>query len=340
MKGTYRTALEWAKLLYSLDPRNDPYSMTLMIHHLALRAHEFEWLLEFGDTDSFNKNPIAAFTKPSLAFASMRLKQGVKCRETLSDCVQHMPWLFAKLFQELNLSDPPPSIWGMLPETEPQILLTELYIRQTKDLWNAPEATSLLVEVAHSTDKLSKPESTILDKAKITLDVARFVYLDDTPALMALVPSRLMHRSNNSDSDPLPPDTNLCSWPNQEALFTRSSTSSGMEGYNNPLEAIRRMLPFGRPGNNAVLEEEPQDEEALREQIGQVFDADTTERALESLRVDGQPAEGPGLLRRAIDSIFSMAGYGGAQQNEHNPDSDDEEPVEELPYQRPPGSFD
>jgi len=45
MKGTWRTSYEWAKLLLGLDI-SDPYSIKLLIDHLALRAREFEHFIE------------------------------------------------------------------------------------------------------------------------------------------------------------------------------------------------------------------------------------------------------------------------------------------------------
>lgn len=253
MKGTYQTALEWAKLLLSLDPGNDPYCMLLMIHHFALRAFEPEYLLKLKDGFDFKDtvkwkicNP-PSHIAPSWALAAMQQKDGKKSRSLLKDAIQQLPWLFCKLFQELNL-DPPPSIWGVVPRTDAENLFSEIYIRQTKDLWNTPEATSLLMEVAHATEKLDDRELPRLENSQITLDVARFVYLDNTPALMALVPSELLHRIPNSDSDPLPPYDNIFSWESQENLFNRRDTRRDAEAllgnHFDPIAAIRALIPW------------------------------------------------------------------------------------------------
>lgn len=238
MKGTYRTALEWAKLLLIIDVSDrDPYCMLLMVHHLAIRAHEFEWLLELSETSLWTNatmpeeepNAYASHITPSLAFAALQLKDGVKCRALLTKSMQTLPWLFCKLFQELGLDNPPPSIWGAQPRTDAENLFTELYLRQTKDLWNTPEATALLVEVAETTQKLSDRLIPKTENTTVTLDVARFVYLDNTPALMALVPSSLLHRSNNSDSDPLPPES--------------LAGPEGLHTFYDPIAALQRLIP-------------------------------------------------------------------------------------------------
>ncbi len=68
---------------------------------------------------------------------------------------------------------------------------------------NNTQAISLLKEVAGS---IARPVSAGIPPApEVTLSVARFVYLDGTPALMALVPSSMLHATPSYDFDPLPP---------------------------------------------------------------------------------------------------------------------------------------
>ncbi|KAH6725024.1 transcriptional repressor TCF25-domain-containing protein [Leptodontidium sp. MPI-SDFR-AT-0119] len=252
MKGTYRTALEWAKLILSLDPEEDPYCMRLLIHQLALKAREFNWLLDVSESEIpeiwapsyLGKCHAASHTTPSLAFAALQLKESTQCRKLLSDSMQKLPWLFTHLFKELNL-DAPPSIWGIMPRTDAESLFTEMYVLQTKDLWNTPEATALLMEIAHTIPKVNADSIPKLENSEMTLDVVRFVYLDNTPAIMALAPSHLLHRSNNSDADPLPPDINVYSYESQRlAIEGRARDQRGLGGnFLNPLAALRALIP-------------------------------------------------------------------------------------------------
>jgi hypothetical protein len=252
MKGTYRTAFEWAKLLLSLDPEGDPYCMRLMIHQLALRANEFDWLLDICDSknDTEGNSPFVQMRgsdayryhiAPSLAFAALQLRDGKRSRELLAKSMQRLPWFFTRLFQDLNL-DVPPSIWGITPRTSPEDLYTSLCIKYTKALWDTPEATALLMEIAHTIARVDAPSiPTVKD---MTLDVVRFVYLDNTPELMAMVPSSLLHRSNNSDSDPIPPDESVISYDSQRIpLQQRDEFGAGMNDYNDPFAALQRFMP-------------------------------------------------------------------------------------------------
>jgi hypothetical protein len=250
MKGTYRTAFEWSKLLLSLDPEEDPYCMRWMIHHLALRAHEFQWLLDFADTHVVEAwDTTIQYAMPSFVLAALQLKDGARSRSLLQQSMEQVPWLFCRLFKELGL-ETPPSIWGKEARTEAETLFTELYVLQAHDLWNTPEATSLLMEIAHTLDKIDVSSLPILSNEAMTLDVVRFVYLDNRPALMALAPSHLLHRSNNSDADPLPPDTNAISYAGQQMHLERSE-GGATDGYDDPIAALARLIP-NFPGLEAL----------------------------------------------------------------------------------------
>ncbi|KAI1005521.1 hypothetical protein K3495_g2699 [Podosphaera aphanis] len=262
MKGTYRTALEWAKLLFSLNMEDDPYCMKLMIHNLALRANESKWLLDLYETEFYSQRvksldqSMISHTTPSLVLAALRLQDHSKVRILLKCSMEQIPWLFSRLCSSLDL-EAPPSIWGSEPRSKSESIFTELYVSQTRDLWNTPEATSLLMEIGHTISKVNSSEE-MNSHDPVSLDVARFVYLDNTREIMSLVPRELLHRINNSDSDPLPPDTNLFSYEAQQLAnqeFTRSIVD--LEEQFQPVSTLLRVLnnlpDFGRHALEQVL---------------------------------------------------------------------------------------
>lgn len=328
MKGTYRTAFEWAKLLLLLDLEDDPYCMRLILHHLALRAHKFEWLVEAAETRLFadDRGFVEEFQLASVALAHMHLKHGTECRQVLGQAIKKFPYLFCLLFKELNIDDAPPSIWGILPRGNGEELFSSIYIRQTKDLWGTPEVTTLLVEVAHAVGK-SDPKAIIpIPDACMDLNVARFIYLDNTPALMSLVPSRLMHRVPNSDSDPLPPEAemNIFSHPTQRLPFATGATGmapdGGLEGFFDPIAAMRQLMPEWRgpppdadrlPGG---IEAAPFQELVDRETENGEF------AAIEALNRGDWAAvenvENLGSVRRLYRYLFGERSYVTAEQRE------------------------
>lgn len=229
MKGTYRTALEWAKVLLSLDPQGDRFCMRLLIHNLGLRAQEHQWLCDlyssgfhkkWRDTDSSTSNDICSHSTLSWALAALRLGDHAEAREILLKSISKLPWLFKCLYTELNL-EVPPKIKECLPKSKADTLLTKLYISQTKDLWNTADAISLMDTIFTMVGDIE-----ILGdydfSDDLSLDVVRFIYLENTPELLALVPEEQLHRNNNSDSDPIPPEENIFSYEAQRIAIEGS----------------------------------------------------------------------------------------------------------------------
>lgn len=321
MKGTYRTALEWAKLLLSLSPEDDPYCMTLMLHHLALRAQEHIYILKAMNTRIYHDyGPPKQHCKPSAALAAMSLKQAPECRQLLRESIEEHPWLYTHLFSALNLDSPPPSIWGAKPRTNAEQLFSELYVAQCKDLWNTPEAISLLMEVAHACPPLNLKAIPELEDDVITLDVARFVYLDNTPALMQLVPSKLLHRSNNSDSDPLRPGNDEPSAAFDQFYDPLRALVEGGRRWIGPMMGAAPQDDGAGPGawgGVQVREEEDEEDLEMEERLRARLEAAAAAEEAEAARApqaagDGEEAAGapngqqatPGVARRLLNLIF------------------------------------
>ncbi|PFH57526.1 hypothetical protein XA68_14894 [Ophiocordyceps unilateralis] len=214
-KGTFRTALEWARFLYSMDP-DDPYAMRHLIHGLAVRAHESRWLVDFLDhVDERSDMQDVVYLRQTLVPALLQMGDVEGARNHLKQGVEQLPWLYCSLFQELNL-DAPPSIWGISPDSDTKTLWTKLYILQTKDLWKNAQATCLLQEVTKDMGRvdLSAPpnQDPPVDRA-----VTRLCMLEGQGPLLALAPKALAESQPNYEFDPLPP-------PEAENIFTSRGT--------------------------------------------------------------------------------------------------------------------
>ncbi|KAG6060338.1 hypothetical protein E4U32_003488 [Claviceps aff. humidiphila group G2b] len=222
-KGTYRTALEWAKLLFALD-RSDPYAIRHYMHVLALRAYQSTWLIDFfqemgqlgnchGDVDRY---PGDQYLRQSLVLAKLQANDTEGARELLKSGIQSLPWLYCALFQELNL-DAPPSIWGIKPATDTASFWVKMYIDHTKDLWNNPQAIALLQQVAKSQETKPEVSSLASEDDAVDLGSARLAYLEGQTTLLAITPRHLLDSQPNYEFDPLPP-------PQHDNIFTSEST--------------------------------------------------------------------------------------------------------------------
>ncbi|KAI2828284.1 hypothetical protein CBS147343_4367 [Aspergillus niger] len=200
MKGTWRTAYEWAKLLLSLN-ETDPYCIRLLIDHLALRGREYAHFVDLCTQTRLSKEwDTLPNIQCSLALAYLRLNKPKECREQLRRAMSRYPWVFCKMAQELDIQPMPKRIWGKMPPTDAHELFTELYISRAKDLWNTPEAVSLIVEVADTLPDEEEP----VEPPEISLDIARHVVLSDIPRVTTHLPNRFV-AGRLSASDPLPP---------------------------------------------------------------------------------------------------------------------------------------
>ena len=202
-RGTWRTAYEWAKLLLSLDPEGDPYCIRLILDQLALRGGQSENFVEMAvlldSLFAWGRN--SPNVQISLGLAQYRLKRAEPCRAVLRSAVEKYPWVFLRLFQELNIASIPNVIWGKLPQSDHDKLETETYVTRAKDLWNTPEAIALLVEVVESVEEdvlLKGPD------VPISRSEARHIMLSEIPSLISILP-REFTTATTSSIDVLPP---------------------------------------------------------------------------------------------------------------------------------------
>lgn len=209
-RGTWRTAYEWAKLLLSLDPEGDPYQIRLIIDQLALRGGQFEQFLSLANTKEWYAKLWASCPniQISKALAEHKLKRNTEARRSLETTIMSCPWIFARMFRELNIDDIPRSIWGKQARNEREAFECEVYVTRAKDIWNTPEATSFLVDVVknvgYAIGKPPQPE-------EITLDEARHILLSGVPPLIGLLPRKYTTMRTRA-SDPLPPPDDLPSY--------------------------------------------------------------------------------------------------------------------------------
>lgn len=184
--------------------------MRLVIDQLAIRGGQFEPLVKLANVPSHvvdwgQHSPNVLL---SLAMAHHKLKNPEKANETLHSAVETYPWVLARLYKELDIEPIPKSIWGRQARTDREELLSTAYVLRAKDVWNTPEALSLLKSVVESADRVEPPPA---ESTEISLNEARHIILSELPALIALVP-RSITNLRSSSSDPLPPEDNVPSY--------------------------------------------------------------------------------------------------------------------------------
>lgn len=105
-RACYRTALEFCKLLLSLDPDGDPLAVKLTIDFYALRAKEYSWLIdfaaEFENTKNLSQLPNFAF---SIAIANFYTCNGItnKADELLQEALLMFPSVLMPLLEKCSI---------------------------------------------------------------------------------------------------------------------------------------------------------------------------------------------------------------------------------------------
>lgn len=248
-KGTYDTALEWTKLYLSLSPK-DEYAMMNFTHVLAIYAYEAKWLIALCNSSYFNSDeydlPMKEYHRQTCVLAKLQLDDKEGALKDLVKGMETLPWLYSALCSAVNI-DTPRAIWGVQPPSDAANLYTDLYLHMAKDIWKR-DGTDLLKEageLATKVDVYSLPPT-----QEVPLSIGRFIYLDNTPELMGLVPSSMLHASPNFDYDPLPPSREDNIFSNEWQSIPWRRDEPGMQNIRprQMADLLRAAGMMGQPG--------------------------------------------------------------------------------------------
>lgn len=231
-KGCHRTALEFCKLLYSLDPDLDPFACLLLIDFLSLRSSEFDFLLRFYQELEPAKNlsqlPNFAF---SVALAQFHLEVAKSATESstpvadelLQSALLQFPTVLHHLLDKCSVA-PDPRVekhphFSLAKEyllPDPLNQLVNLYASRSFHCWKDPDVLLWLERNSRFfMDRFDRGEVTpteleeIAEKHKSRFiktprNVTRHVIVSDIKESLAYLPKDVKNESI-STTDPLPP---------------------------------------------------------------------------------------------------------------------------------------
>ena len=196
-----------------MEPDENPYAALLAIDFPAMKAREYNYLVELRDSPEWidetgyllNIHYTAALAEYMLEKDSK--KNHDRSSESLSQAIQRFPWLIAQLFYALKITFPP-TFPTTVPPSPLQSLYTDLYIHRSKDLWTIPEISTWLLTVTKQiAPKVVEPPPS-QTVASIPLNVARHIFVMNVPALMSHIPREYTSKTQLA-SDPLPPENSV-----------------------------------------------------------------------------------------------------------------------------------
>lgn len=103
-RGCSRTALEFCKVLLSLNPHEDPLAVLLLIDYFAIRCEEFEYFLRFHaeQNQRLNLDGLPNFVY-SVSLSHFRMSSIEKANEVLQDALLRFPTVVKYLLDKLSV---------------------------------------------------------------------------------------------------------------------------------------------------------------------------------------------------------------------------------------------
>ncbi|RKO90241.1 transcriptional repressor TCF25-domain-containing protein, partial [Blyttiomyces helicus] len=321
-KGCWRTAFEYAKLLFSLDPVDDPLGTLLSIDFYALKAKEFTWILrawrEWNPPDDMLKvHPNWMYSR-ALAQWEVESAHGKDHTES-SHMLQQAIWIFPSvvpmLYEKCSVTDSRVTREtfedeGRKGESDPQSvikLMVELYVERSNSLWKVPEVLAWLREnvsayLAYKPDAGldgDRVEGIMIRDTKfnnaVPRNIARHIFISEFPSITTALPPTtsttpiLMH-------DPLPP---LSPPP-----YPTPYTASQADGPQSLASLLRTLFPWG----------------AREEDVRAAVDA------MPGLFPPGEEGEGgPGWVEALRGAFVRLAGLAGGRGEVEGEDEEGEE---------------
>ncbi|XP_037672370.1 LOW QUALITY PROTEIN: transcription factor 25 [Choloepus didactylus] len=246
-RGCPRTALEYCKLILSLEPDEDPLCMLLLIDHLALRARNYEYLIRLFEEWEAHRNlsqlPNFAFSVPLAYFllsqqadlpepelGSVREKASLLIRQALT----MFPGVLMPLLEVASVRAGPSRssshrFFGPDAEiSQPPALsqLVSLYLGRSHFLWKEPATMSWLEEnvraVLQAVDAGDPAVDACEGRRKVLYqraprNIHRHVILSEVKEAVAALPPDVTTQSVMG-FDPLPPLDTIYSYVRPERL--------------------------------------------------------------------------------------------------------------------------
>ncbi|GMT01054.1 hypothetical protein PENTCL1PPCAC_23228, partial [Pristionchus entomophagus] len=215
-RRSFNTALNYAKLLFSLDPVKDPVGTMLLMDSLALKARQYEWLNKVYEQGKTWKNlHLLPNWQYSIALAAFHT-QDETADEKLLHALTAFPSVFVAIANAIQLNFDPatasrraltPAYTALEPSGVQ--LLSSLYARQTELLWKNPAVLAWAEKIVTSIgsdygsrmiDEEAK-EKRLSRFAAIPPQIKRCLFLSDIPL-----------QESTTLTDPFPPKQSKCDY--------------------------------------------------------------------------------------------------------------------------------
>ncbi|CAH8856380.1 unnamed protein product [Trichobilharzia szidati] len=219
-RGCYRSALEYCKLLLSLDYEGDPLTVLLMIDQYAVFSGQYSFLIDLFDSLNESRNldllPNFAFSIPlarKLAGEDLEKSDGNKMsvNEALQDALIMFPGFVTRLLKHTSIGGignlDKSILFGkelLLSESESLGHLISLYVARMHSLWSSPNILPWLEKNIESVLAMVEPKQIHPSKNK-TIDPRLAEYSKRRKALYPAFPPKILRHLFLSGVPEAPP---------------------------------------------------------------------------------------------------------------------------------------
>ncbi|XP_056381955.1 transcription factor 25 isoform X2 [Hyla sarda] len=250
-RGCLRTALEFCKLILSLDPENDPLCMLLLVDYLALRAREYLLLIRMFEEWEAHRNlsqlPNFAFSVPLALLQYSQQEEVVEQEQvTTYDRASHLvqqallmfPGVLIPLLDACGVQPDSAvashSFFGAVAQiSQPTALsqLTTLYVGRCHSLWKEPSVMSWLEQNVREVLRMVDSNDPVVKECELRRNtryqsaprnIHRHVILSEIKGVNSALPLDVTSQPVLS-FDPLPPLDSVVSYTRPERTHQPSN---------------------------------------------------------------------------------------------------------------------
>lgn len=201
-RGTWTTAFEFAKFLWSLSPELDPYGAGHMIDVFAISAAQEQYILDLAENKHFSEchahRPNILYSR-ALAHHILYPQETKQTKEYMKLAISKFPWVASMLLDNSFETE-----YTALPE---QQILGQLYVIQMKSFW---EKWGLLKPLAKQVDKVQLDP--IQQSERVSPEVVRYALVCDQKEVFSHIPKEYLEGVMWAD-DPVPPEDDVNPYP-------------------------------------------------------------------------------------------------------------------------------
>ncbi|NXV00459.1 TCF25 factor, partial [Cettia cetti] len=253
-RGCPRTALEFCKLILSLDPENDPLCVLLLIDFLSLRAREYTFLTrlfqEWESHRNLSQLPNFAFSVPLAYFFLSQQEERPElersqARERAARLIQLALVMFPSVLMPLLdhcsvqpdarvASHPFFGLNAQISQSPALNQLTSLYVGRTHTLWKDPAVMAWLEPHVHEVLRMVEAQDALVQEAEqkrkiryqsAPRNIYRHIILSEMKEATAALPLEVTSQPVMG-FDPLPPLDSIVSYTRPERTSHPSNEST------------------------------------------------------------------------------------------------------------------